>query len=177
MNRAAIRNVVQAPMPKATKWPPPSIPRRSIRRSTLRHGRGLALRPGGQGLELGVAGIHVIEEAIELARGLTQIVAELVWIEHARQPFEPDHAVERRRAVDPAKRRGGREIDAILANGANAGPERIPLHPVEEVAIPGENDLGIGHDHLLHGGTHKTALPGGLRDVAAACTLDDLGID
>ena len=48
---------------------------------------------------------------------------------------------------------------------------------VEEVAVPGEDDLGVGDDHLLHRGAHEPALARRLGDIAAARALDDLGVD
>ena len=61
----------------------------------------------------------MIEETIERARGFAKVSWEFLRIEQPGQPLQADHAVERRRSVDPAERSGGSEIDAALAHGAN----------------------------------------------------------
>src|SRR5262245_26354078 len=57
---------------------------------SLEAGRRVALRPRDQGVDLGVARVHVIEQAIELSHGRAQVVPELIRVEQAGQPLQAD---------------------------------------------------------------------------------------
>src|SRR5262249_442359 len=119
---------------------------------------------------------YMIEETIKCSRGFARVLGELVGIEQARKPPQTDDPIDGRRPVDPAERCGRRQIYAMLPYGTDTGPERIPKDPIEEVAVPGDDDLWICDDDLFHRCTDQSFLTDCLGDVARAGALDDLGV-
>src|SRR5262245_41810791 len=139
-------------------------------------GENLSLPPRQHTVEIGVRRRHMIEALVEITRQRADVFLEMLGVEDLRQPPQPDQAIDRGREVDPAERQFWRQMHATVAHGGDFLPERIAPHIGREVAIDGDDNIGIPQQHLLDRDNDKPALALA-RDVARAEIFDGLDID
>src|SRR5262245_34438132 len=110
--------------------------------------------PGEQLVELGVGRGSMVEERVEGARFLAEVVGEALGIERAAEPFETDQAIDRRREVEPWEWILGHRVHAPVADGPHLAPSRVGAHVGAEASVHRDDHVGIPREDLLerHGG-------------------------
>ena len=134
-------------------------------------------RPASTLLDLRVGRRHMIEAPCR-NRGVSAPMSsgKLLRIEDLGEPPQPDQPVDRRREVDPAERHLRRQMHPPGAHRRDLRPHRIAAHARGEIAVDGDDDIGIPQQHLLDRDDREPALALG-RDIARAEKLDGLDVD
>src|SRR5215472_10436320 len=83
---------------------------------------------GQQYVDLLLGQIDVVEELVELERGVAKALGEPLGVEDRGEPAHTDQAVYSWRSVEPAVREVGGEIDAAVANRLDGAPQRVGRH-------------------------------------------------
>lgn len=109
-------------------------------------------------VKLGGVEIRMIKHAVELARYLPQITADVRRVEHGQQPFDANQRVGRRRPVAPAERPVGRKVDTAALDGLNALPQRIAEYGPKKARLQSQYDLRVPRQDLFHGNRRDPAL-------------------
>src|SRR5262249_43551000 len=106
-------------------------------------------RAGEQCVEFGLAHIHLIEDAIEVARHIAEIAGKLAREKQPRQPFQADPPVERGRRVDPTVRKPRADENAAAAHGVDRSPCGIRANMLCHGRIDGHDRVRIPSQHLF----------------------------